>query len=655
MFTTSLVADLQLKFHRWAGYLTAMVIIIALLVLAGWYFNLDFLKRPLPKLVAMNPTTALSFVFSGTALFLLNSKKNTGLFTRFGYFLAVTVTLVSLVCILNIIFKLNIHPDRVLFSGRLAEDALNNIPNRMAPNTCVCFLLAGTALLLLHYESPGKKNPSEYFAIMLSLLSLFSMLGYLYNVPSFYGIQSYIPMALHTAFCFFFLSLALLFSKPDRGLMQLLTGKLIGSTTTRLLIPFAVLIPALLGLFSLFGLRAGMYNAEFSAALLVLSIIVVFAFIIWYNAGLLNKRDLLRLKVEDQVKQFNEELEEQVREKTAEIVAIFERLTDGFIALDKNFCYTYVNKKIGELVHRDPALLVGKNIWEEFPEARGSRTHHAFVQAMQEQHYIVCSDYFAPLDLWQENHIYPSPDGLSVFIRDITEHKKAADAIKTLENQILEQKVQAQKKISRAIIKAQEEEKNRIGKELHDNVNQILASTKIYLGIAAKKNKDLKESLSYPMELIDSSIEEIRLLSKRQVTPLKNINLEELLSGLLSLLNKTGTVKTEFTYSVSNGALPDELKLNIYRIIQVQVNNIIKHSGAKNVKLSVNETHNTIEIITVDNGNGFDLNAPRSGIGISNMINRIESFNGHADIKSSPGNGCAISVIIPLKEEMVLA
>ena len=110
-----------------------------------------------------------------------------------------------------------------------------------------------------------------------------------------------------------------------------------------------------------------------------------------------------------------------------------ERISDAFISLDENFNYTYVNQQAGELVHRDPQSLIGKNVWEEFPDAVGTATYRDFTNAMKEQRYITNIDYFAPLDLWQENHIYPSADGLSVFIKDITVKKRAELALKNSE------------------------------------------------------------------------------------------------------------------------------------------------------------------------------------------------------------------------------
>jgi PAS domain S-box-containing protein len=125
----------------------------------------------------------------------------------------------------------------------------------------------------------------------------------------------------------------------------------------------------------------------------------------------------LRLKMLD--------LNEEVETKKVEISDIFERIGEGVIVLDKNWRYTYANKYAGVLVHRDPASLLGKNVWEEFPEAVGSATYNAFQRAMVEQCYISHVDHYAPLKLWQENRIYPTQDGIVVFIKDISEAKEA--------------------------------------------------------------------------------------------------------------------------------------------------------------------------------------------------------------------------------------
>ncbi len=244
---------------------------------------------------------------------------------------------------------------------------------------------------------------------------------------------------------------------------------------------------------------------------------------------------------------------------------------------------------------------------------------------------------------------YPDGNFFCVFIRDLRETRKAAAALKEMERKITEQKIQEQKKISRAIIEAQEAEKNYIGQELHDNISQLLAGTKMFLSVAAKQNEGLRPVLSYPIELIENVIEELRLLSHRQVTPLKNIQLGEMIQELLHNLGRTRQLAVKFDYAISDELLSDDLKLNVYRLIQEQMNNIVKHAGASEVEISIKIKMKVLLVRVIDNGKGFVLSNRRKGIGISNMMNRVESYNGKMDIKSSPGNGCMVCVKIPVQ------
>jgi len=143
-----------------------------------------------------------------------------------------------------------------------------------------------------------------------------------------------------------------------------------------------------------------------------------------------------RKRREAMLTQFNDELEEKVWDRTSELLKsknalekTMLRITDAFIALDKDWKYTYVNKSAANLVRMKQEEMIGKNVWDLFPQAIGSSTYNAFQQAMQTQHYVHNFDYYAPLDLWQENHIYPSPEGITVYIRDVTENKRAEENI----------------------------------------------------------------------------------------------------------------------------------------------------------------------------------------------------------------------------------
>jgi signal transduction histidine kinase len=182
--------------------------------------------------------------------------------------------------------------------------------------------------------------------------------------------------------------------------------------------------------------------------------------------------------------------------------------------------------------------------------------------------------------------------------------------------------------------------------ELHYNINQRLAGTKMFLGIVGNKNKEVKELIIYPMELLDSSMEEIRALCHKMVTPVKNMDLEELITDLVNKFDQATKIKTRFMYAVTDGILSDELQLNIFRIIRELVNNIHKYSGAKKVGITIKSKNRVIAITVTDDGKGFDPEKKRKEVSISNMINRVASFNGEVEIKSSEGNGCRTSINI---------
>ncbi|MDB5226715.1 MAG: putative sensor histidine kinase [Bacteroidota bacterium] len=114
---------------------------------------------------------------------------------------------------------------------------------------------------------------------------------------------------------------------------------------------------------------------------------------------------------------------------SGESAAIFERISDGFLMLDKKFRYTYANRQVARMTGRDVESLIGKCLWEVFPDIQDTSTFKAIQKAMKENRYVTNTEYYAPLKIWQENHIYPTSSGLSILIRDLTATRKARQEI----------------------------------------------------------------------------------------------------------------------------------------------------------------------------------------------------------------------------------
>ncbi|PLS09567.1 PAS domain S-box protein [Neobacillus cucumis] len=103
---------------------------------------------------------------------------------------------------------------------------------------------------------------------------------------------------------------------------------------------------------------------------------------------------------------------------------ILERITDGFFAVDKCWNFTYINKEAARLLFRSQADLIGKNVWTEFPKAVDLKFHEQYHKAINEQVPVTFDAYFSPLSTWFDVRAYPSPNGLTVYFRDVTKAKR---------------------------------------------------------------------------------------------------------------------------------------------------------------------------------------------------------------------------------------
>jgi PAS domain S-box-containing protein len=148
------------------------------------------------------------------------------------------------------------------------------------------------------------------------------------------------------------------------------------------------------------------------------------------GAVVVNRDVTEQKKMEQALVDMNQQLEEKIRNKVAELGIIFERITDGFVALDKNWCYSYINQKASQVLGRTAEELIGKNIWETYPESVGSVFYKGFHEAMDQQRNVNIEAFYEPFGRWLETHVYPSPEGISFFLRDITSRKLSEEALR---------------------------------------------------------------------------------------------------------------------------------------------------------------------------------------------------------------------------------
>jgi len=205
--------------------------------------------------------------------------------------------------------------------------------------------------------------------------------------------------------------------------------------------------------------------------------------------------------------------------------------------------------------------------------------------------------------------------------------------------------------IANATTAANETTRSGIGQELHDNVNQLLGASNLYIDLAKKGGKDSELFLSRSSEYTLTAIEEIRKLTRRLTTDiLLNPGLCSAIENIsrdtmeLSPIQITCRLKTFHEKNVDA-----KLQLALLRILQEQLNNILKHARASKVIIRLSQTTRFITLSLSDNGVGFDSRKKSTGIGFDNIRSRALSFNGVATVVSQPGKGCTLTARFPFK------
>lgn len=270
------------------------------------------------------------------------------------------------------------------------------------------------------------------------------------------------------------------------------------------------------------------------------------------------------------------------------------------------------------------------------------------------------------IDQWAEQYRFRCADGSFKYIYDRgyvlrNTHNQAYRMIGTMEDitdrvmlqkKLEEEKEQKQKDILKAAIESQEKERNEIGKELHDNVNQILASANMHLGLVRNGNefKTLK-LVKTSRDLIKAAIEEIRKLSHSIVSShIDDIGLVLSVEHLIKYIHPLQNVNVEFKHHIEEHIIPPRLLLSVYRIIQEQLNNIIGYAGACNVLIDLSVIDDNLRLYICDDGKGAADYTAAKGIGLSNIRNRVITYNGKVVFETSPGNGFKVTVEFPLMQ-----
>jgi signal transduction histidine kinase len=287
-----------------------VAIVMGALVLAGWTLNLPPLTHLFPTLVAMNPVTALGLLLSGICLWILQNRstKRPCWHKWVTRFLSGTVLLLGGLRLADFFLGTHLGIDHLLFASKLASGGAFP-PSEMAPNTALNFVLCGAALLLFDVETRNGFCVAHGLVLIAGWVALLAIIGYTYRVLLFYRMGAGLPMALDTAVAFALFCASFLAARPERGVLAIIISRTTGGAMARRLLPMAILIPWGLGAMLLVSEQAGYFGKEFAVSIFAVASIILFTFLLWWNAKLLYRVDIERMGTEDQLREASANLQ----------------------------------------------------------------------------------------------------------------------------------------------------------------------------------------------------------------------------------------------------------------------------------------------------------------------------------------------------------
>jgi PAS domain S-box-containing protein len=356
-----------------------------------------------------------------------------------------------------------------------------------------------------------------------------------------------------------------------------------------------------------------------------------------------------RKRAEQALRETNFALETQtaVLRSQEELLKIFvKNVPAGVAMLDREMRYLEVSDRWCTDYGVNAAHVLGRSHYELFPDVpeRWKQAHRRALQGHTLQAEEDRWDREGGFATWVRWEIRPwntpsgAVGGILILAEDITHRKQMEEALSGM---------------SRKLIESQEQERARIGRELHDDINQQLAMLAV----------ELDELLENPFEVSDR-LQEFR----KAITEISN-NVQalshELHSSKLEYLGVVAGIESwcqdfsgrqkveiDFKNEVSS-ALPFELGLSLFRVLQEALHNAQKHSGVKRIEVQLREDSGEIHLVVSDLGRGFDLETAMRGrgLGLTSMQERVRLVNGTIEIQSKPLGGTSIHVRVPFGSE----
>jgi PAS domain S-box-containing protein len=323
------------------------------------------------------------------------------------------------------------------------------------------------------------------------------------------------------------------------------------------------------------------------------------------------------------------------REARRELTGILESISDAFFAVDREWRLTYVNRSAEQLWSRSREDLIGKNLWELFPRAVNSELY----RAMEEMTTTSFEAIFPIMNVWIAGRAYPSPNGISVYLQDVTERKKLEEERERL--LALEW-----------VASAQIAERERISRELHDRVAHSMGvvhqNLQLHEALAGRDPSRANSKLKLAQKMATVALESTRNLSAELLRSEIEDDLAGGLRDLLEVVEPPG-IQAELSVEGDESIVPGHVRGQIFLILREAVRNAITHSGCTRITVGLEIIPDKVVGCVEDDGRGFDAEeVGAAGVGLRSMKERTVLLGGKFRLAPGPGVGTKVTVSIPL-------
>ena len=597
------------------------MVILTLVVLAGWVIDLPALQRFVPQSEGMKANSAVAMLLAGIAL-LRRDHRDRSIY-------ATVTTLIGAFTLGEYLSNSSFGIDQLL----IRDSHFFYYPGRMSQYTSTCYVLLGLSLLSMKSRNRILREISRILAILTGTLGVIVLVSHIYATPAVNRIGPHRNVAVPTAIGFTLAAIGVHYANRFEGLVRLLHAGNAGGAMLRRLLPGGFVAALVLGFVVTHAGKQYRWESGFSMAVVVAVVGACLLTEIVVTAAGLEREDLARRESEQRFR---------LAANSAPVM-IWMSGTDKLCVYFNDCWLQFTGRKLeaelgngwAEGVHPEDLQECMSIYSNSFDRREPFQIQYRLRRHDGEFHWIV--DTGVPRFIDQE---FAGYIGSCI---DVTDRKIAEDALADLE---------------RKVLNAQEEERSRIARELHDDINQRIAMLCFELGSVGRKGPDLGNGLR---SSFDSAVQQLRQLAadiqsisrRLHASDLEYLGLAAAAGALCRETAAQQQVEIDFMCDPALPRLTKNTSLCLYRVLQESLQNAIKHSGVRTFQVELTGNGSEVRLKVRDPGVGFDSTRAdkKRGLGLISMRERMHLVRGEFSLESGPGQGTTITCRVMVGNE----